>query len=139
MFRYDCSSRPHKWLFRGISLVRVKAWKKSSTPRHSLSASSKQYRVLDMLVSEVAVFLINGECQCPETPRGNFSSLACSSLHSPKTRPAFPRAAPTMSACHVRLNARVVRGPLTSFAPNWPCPIIPRLRSSEAWVLVLAT
>jgi hypothetical protein len=41
-----------------------------------------------------------------------------------------------VSACHVRLNARVVHGP---FTPKWPCPIIPRLRSSEAWMLVLAT
>lgn len=57
------------------------------------------------------------------------------SLHSPKTQPAFPRAAPTMSSCHVRLNARVVHGP---FAPKWFCPVIPRLRSSEAWLPVLA-
>jgi hypothetical protein len=85
-----------------------------------------------MLAGEDPVSLIKGECQCPETPRGDFSSFA--TVHISKTRSACPRAAPTMSACHVRLNARVVHGPLTSFAPKWLCPVIPRLRSSEAWV-----
>lgn len=65
-------------------------------------------------------------------PRGNLYRFA---THF-QGMPCIPRAVPTLSTCHVRLNARVVHG---SFAPMWPCPMIPRLRSSEAWVKVLAT
>jgi hypothetical protein len=100
-----------------------------------------------MLAGEDPVSLIKGECQCPETPRGDFSSLA--TVHISKTyyvrlpcapqrtcrawsidfiRPKMALSGHTktafvrglgMSACYLDINARAIEDPQVYGVLEW--------------------